>query len=97
MENKKYTPTCYTIAKVVGDVETKTGSNGKSYRVVPVELLGGRKASAFCDAVPEIDSYVMVRVRHRENNFSYSIYTPSLDSVTFMVDACTQWQYAVVK
>lgn len=97
MENKKYTPTCYTIAKVVGDAEIKTGSNGKEYRVVLLELLGGRKASAFCTAVPEIDSYVMVRVQHREKGFAYTIVTPSLDSVSFMVDACTQWQYAVVK
>ena len=97
MKNRKFTPTCYTIAKVVGDAEVKTGSNGKEYRVVPLELLGGRKASAFCNAVPEIDSYVMVRVRHREKGFAYDIYTPSLDSVSFMVDACTQWQYTVVK
>lgn len=97
MENKKYTPTCYTIAKVVGDAEIKTGSNGKEYRVVPVELLGGRKATAFCKTIPEVSSYVMVRVRHRESGFAYEIYNPSLDAVAFMSDACTQWQYAVVK
>lgn len=98
MENeKKYTPTCYTIARVVGDAQVKTGANGKEYLVVKIELLGGYKASAFCRVAPEVQSYVMVRVRHRENGFAYDIYNPSLDSVSFMADACTQWQYAVVK
>ena len=98
MENeKKYRHTCYTPARVTGDAEVKTGSNGKEYRIVPVELWGGRKAFAFCNTVPEVQSYVMVRVQHRENGFAYTIYNPSLDAVAFMMDACTQWQYAVVK
>lgn len=96
MENeKKYTPTCYTIARVVGDAEVKTGANGKEYRIVPVELLGGRKASAFCNAAPEIDSYVMVRVQHRENGFAYTLYSPAVDAVAFLNQACTHWAYRI--
>ena len=42
--------------------------------MVKIELLGGYKASAFCRVAPEVQSYVMVRVRHRENGFAYDIY-----------------------
>lgn len=94
MENeKKYTPTCYTIARVVGDAEERTGANGKTYRIVPVELLGGKKASAFCSGTPEPQSFVMVRVQHRENGFGYTVYGPSLDAVQFLVESCTYWNY----
>jgi hypothetical protein len=97
MENRKYTHTSYSPARVIGDAETVTGKNGKSYRVVPVELLGGRKSRAFCTAAPEVDTFVMVRVQHRENGVAYTVMTPSLDAVKFLVDAVTQWQYAVVQ
>lgn len=98
MENeKKYTPTCYTIARVVGDAEVKTGTNGKEYRVVPVELLGGRKASAFCNAAPEIDSYVTVRVQHRENGFAYTVFGASMDVIKFAMAACSNWSYVLLE
>ena len=96
MENeKKYTPTCYTIARVTGHAEFKTGSNGKEYRVVPVELFGGRKGSVFCNVPLEIDSYLMVRVQHRENGFAYTAYSPSVDAVAFLNQACTHWAYKI--
>lgn len=94
MENeRKFTPTCYTIARVTGDAEMKTGKNGKEYRVVPVELLGGRKASAFCTVTPEIDSYAMVRVQHRESGFAYTLLSPDVSAVGFLNQACAHWAY----
>ena len=98
MDNaKKFTPTCYTIARVVGDAEVKTGSNGKEYRVVPLELLGGRRASAFCNGGFEIDSYVMVRVQHRENGFAYTVFGASMDAIKFAMAACSNWSYVLLE
>ena len=95
MDNKKYTPTCYTIAKVIGDAEVKTSANGKSYSVVSVELLGGKKATALCNGSPEILSFVMVRVQHRESGFGYAVYDPAISAVQFMTEACTHWAHSL--
>lgn len=91
----KFNPTCYTIARVVGDVEIKTGANGKAYRIVPVELLGGKKASVLCNGTPEIMSFVMVRVQHRETGFGYTMYDPSLSAVQFLTEACMNWSHSL--
>lgn len=97
MENeKKFTPTCYTIARVTGDSEWKTGANGKGYCVVPLELLGGRRASAFCQVGPAIDSYVMVRVQHREKGFAYTVFGATVDSIKFTKAACDDWLETVL-
>ena len=98
MENRKFTPTCYTIAKVVGDAEVKVGANGKEYRRVPIELLGTHYKNpmyAFCAGTPEVQSFVMIRVQHRENGFAYTVYAPVPESVHFLTDACTQWFHVI--
>ena len=95
---KKFVPTCYTIARVVGDAEVRTGENGKEYRTVPVELLGTHYKNpihAFCAGTPEIQSFVMVRVQHRKNGFAYTVYAPVAESVQFLTDACTQWFHII--
>lgn len=96
MENK-YSPSCPTIARIVGDAVEKTGSNGKPYRIVPIELIGGKKASAFCRGIPEMDSYVMVRVQHRESGFSYTVYDAPISSIQFLADAYAHWAYSLEK
>ena len=83
----------YTPARVIGDTETKTGKNGKPYRTVPVELAGNRKASAFVNYAPEIDSFVMLQITARGDNLSYSVVSPTVDAVKFMADACSFWSY----
>lgn len=92
-QNRKFTSTCYTIARVTGDAETRTGKNGKPYRIVPVELLGGRKSYAFCNAVPEIDSYAMVRVQPRETEFAYTLLSPDVDAIAFLNQSVAHWAY----
>lgn len=88
-----YISKAYTIAQVVGDVETREGKNGKTYRTVPVEMLGNRKAHAFVNYVPEMQSYVMIEVTGRADNLSYSVVSPTVQSVKFLADACKSWNY----
>ena len=88
-----YISKAYTIARVTGDTETREGKNGKPYRIVPVELLGNRKAYAFTNYVPEVQSYVMLQITGHADNLSYSIVSPTVDSVKFMADACDYWSY----
>lgn len=90
MENK-FVATTYTIARVVGDVETREGKNGKPYKIVPVEVLGGRKRTAFTHYTPEITSFVMLKVTARGDDLSYSVIDPTVSSVQFLADACTHW------
>lgn len=88
-----YISKAYTIARVTGDAEGKEGKNGKPYRIVPVKLLGNRKTYAFTNYVPEIDSFVMIEITGRGDNLSYSVVSPTVDSVKFMAEACEHWSY----
>ena len=82
----------YTIARVVGDTEGKVGKNGKSYHTVPVKLLGNRRTYAFTNYAPEVDSFVMLEITARGDNLSYSVVSPTVDSVKFMAEACEYWK-----
>lgn len=82
-----------TPARVIGNTESKTGKNGKPYRIVPVVLADNRKTSAFVNYDPEIDSFVMLQITARGDNLSYSVVSPTVDVVKFMHEACEYWSY----
>ena len=82
-----------TPARVTGDTETREGNNGKPYRIVPVELPGGRRASAFTRYVPEVDSFVMLEITARGDKLSYAVVSPTVDVVAFMHEACDYWRW----
>lgn len=82
-----------TPAQVVGDTESKKGKNGKSYRIVPVRMLGNRKTYAFTNYVPEVGSFVMLEITGRADNLSYSVVSPTVDDVRFLAEACECWNY----
>lgn len=82
-----------TPARVIGDTETREGKNGKSYRIVPVLLSGNRKAFAFTNYIPEIDSFVMLEITGRADNLSYSVVSATVDDVKFLAEACEYWNY----
>ena len=46
---------------------------------------------AFCTGTPEMLSFAMVRVQHRDTGFGYTLYEPSLSCVQMVSDACTYW------
>lgn len=81
-----------TPARVIGDTETREGKNGKAYRIVPVLMPGNRKTFAFTNYIPEVDSFVMLEITGRADNLSYSVVSPTVDDVKFLVEACEYWK-----
>lgn len=86
-----YIEKVYTPAQVVGDAEVREGKNGKPYRIVPVLLAGNRKTYAFTNYIPEVNSFVMIEITGRADKLSYSVVSPTVDTVWFMQEACDYW------
>lgn len=82
----------YTLARVSGDAYVVTGKNGKTYTLVPITMMNGWRARAFCNVVPEQDSLVLVRAVTRNDNFSYELFAPNEKIKDFLKSACADVQ-----
>ena len=82
----------YTLARVSGDAYTVAGKNGKTYTLVPITMMNGWRARAFCNVTPEQDSLVLVRAVARDNGFSYELFVPNEKVKDFLKSASADVQ-----
>lgn len=83
----------YSVGMVVGDMEQRISTNGRTFNLVTVDTPGGRTRKAIYWGKEPLApfSFVALRIQPRGAGFGYTIVKPNDSVKEFLRAACDYW------